>query len=120
MIAMNQDRILGYRKRDIVVLAEPAFVTLRIFDIRGRLVRTIEVGYQEAGAYTTRQQSVYWDGQNDFGERVSSGVYLYQLQVGNRTFTRRLTVLYEFVFYKFDKLPKSLRLRKFGDALITF
>jgi len=50
-------------------------VTLKIYDIRGRLVTTLVNQNQSAGMY-----SVNWDGSDDIGNHVSSGVYFYSLE----------------------------------------
>lgn len=50
-------------------------VTLRIYDVSGRLVRTLVEGPQEAG-----QKTVTWNGRDDRGRNVASGVYFYRLQ----------------------------------------
>ena len=60
-------------------LAEPAEVTLRIYAINGKLVRTLALGHQPAGIYQTRTRAAYWDGKNALGEPVASGVYFYTL-----------------------------------------
>jgi predicted GH43/DUF377 family glycosyl hydrolase/PKD repeat protein len=74
-------------------LASDAVVDVRIFDLHGRMVRRIHVGYREAGFYTERNNAVHWDGYNDAGERVSSGVYFYTLQAGDFTATRRMVIM---------------------------
>ena len=74
-------------------LAEDAFVTLTIYDGSGRLVRTIEVGHQIASAYESRSKAIYWDGTNELGERVASGVYFYHLSAGDYSATRRMLVI---------------------------
>ena len=60
-------------------LAEPATVTLRIYTMRGALVRTLHLGHQPAGTYQQRSRAAYWDGKNEVGESVASGVYFYTL-----------------------------------------
>ena len=62
-------------------LAHPAEVTLIIYDTQGAPVRQFELGHQPASAYTDKTKAVYWDGTNESGEPVSSGVYFYQLRV---------------------------------------
>ena len=64
-------------------LAEDAFVTLTIYDGSGQVIRTLEVGHRIAAAYENRSKAIYWDGRNDMGEWVASGVYFYQLRVEN-------------------------------------
>ena len=56
-------------------LAEDAFVTLTIYDGSGQVIRTLEVGHRIASAYENRSKAIYWDGRNDVGEPVASGVY---------------------------------------------
>ena len=64
-------------------LAEDAFVTLTIYDLSGRVVRTLDMGHRIASAYENWSKAIYWDGRNRLGERVASGVYFYQLRVEN-------------------------------------
>ena len=74
-------------------LAEGAIVTLAIYDTRGRLVRRLEIGHQSAGYYTTRSRAVYWDGRNESGEPVASGLYFYQLGTPSFRQLRRMVIL---------------------------
>ena len=60
-------------------LAESAEVTLTIYSVNGTLVRTLKLGHQPAGIYQTRTRAAYWDGRNEVGEPVASGVYFYTL-----------------------------------------
>ncbi len=63
-------------------LSKDADVMIRIFDLKGQLIRTLRIGRRQAGYYLDRSKAAYWDGHNELGERVSSGVYFYQLQAG--------------------------------------
>ena len=74
-------------------LAEDAFVTLTIYDLSGRVVRTLEVGHRIAAVYESRSKAIYWDGRNEFGEQVASGVYFYHLSVGDYSTTRKMLVV---------------------------
>ena len=74
-------------------LAHDADVTLTIYDVQGMPVRQFELGHQSAGFYTTRTEAAYWDGRNDTGESVASGVYFYHLQAGDYTDLRRMVIL---------------------------
>ena len=74
-------------------LAHPADVTLTIYDTKGVPVRRLDLGYQPAGHYTDRAKAAYWDGRNDSGELVASGIYFYQLRTGYYTALRRLVIL---------------------------
>ena len=56
-------------------LAVDADVTLTIYDTKGIMVRQLDLGYQQAGYYTDRTRAAYWDGRNNLGETVGSGIY---------------------------------------------
>ncbi len=73
-------------------LLNPANVTLTIYDVNGNNVKNFVLGYQEAGIYQTRSSAVYWDGKNNIGETVASGVYFYTLIAGNFTATRKMLI----------------------------
>ena len=74
-------------------LAEPADVTLTIYDMNGQLVRRLMVGHQAAGMYRSRSSAAYWDGRNQLGEAVASGLYFYTLTAGEFSATRRMLIL---------------------------
>lgn len=74
-------------------LAHAADVTLTIYDLKGVLVRQLDLGHQSAGYYIDKTQAAYWDGRNSLGEPVGSGVYFYQLQAGDFSATRKLVIL---------------------------
>ena len=74
-------------------LAESAEVTLTIYDMNGELIRRLAVGHQAAGMYKNRSRAVYWDGRNQLGESVASGLYFYTLTAGKFTGTRRMLIL---------------------------
>lgn len=63
-------------------------VELTIYDILGREIRSLVRNVEEAGLKT-----VTWDGTNNLGEPVSTGVYLYQIQAGSFTQTRKMILL---------------------------
>ena len=63
-------------------------VQLDIFDVQGRRVRALVRGTQQPGAH-----AALWDGRNDSGQRVQSGVYFYRLQAGAQTLTRKMMLL---------------------------
>ena len=74
-------------------LANDADVQISIYDINGRLVRQLDLGHQRAGYYINRSRAAYWDGRNEFGERVATGIYFYQLQADNLSFLRKMVIL---------------------------
>lgn len=74
-------------------LAKTADVTLRIYATDGKLVRKLDLGHQPAGIYQSRFRAAYWDGNNDLGESVASGVYFYTLTADDFTATRKMLIL---------------------------
>jgi hypothetical protein len=62
--------------------------TLKIYNILGQEVQTLVDKEKEPGHYT-----VTWDGRDDYGEEVSSGVYFYTLKAGEFTDTKRMLLL---------------------------
>ena len=74
-------------------LAKDAFVTVTIYDQRGRVVRDIAVGHRIAAVYESRSEAIYWDGRTEFGERVASGIYFYTLTAGDYSATRKMVIL---------------------------
>ena len=63
-------------------------VALMIFDLRGRRIKTLVDSKLAPGGH-----SVLWDGRDDRGEPVTSGIYLYSLRARGKTYTRKMTVL---------------------------
>ena len=74
-------------------LAQNASVTVRIYNLKGQSIRTIELGQKAAGTYLTKDRAVYWDGQDNVGEKVASGIYFYMLQAGEFMSTRRMVII---------------------------
>ena len=74
-------------------LAEPADVTLTIYSVNGTLVRTLALGYQPAGIYQTSTRAAYWNGKNEVGESVASGIYFYTLTAGDFNATRKMLIM---------------------------
>ena len=74
-------------------LAENANVTLTIYDTTGSLVYQLDLGHQLAGYYTDRTKAAYWDGRNESGEPVASGLYFYQLATPSYRHLRRMVIL---------------------------
>ena len=74
-------------------LAEAADVTVHIYAAGGTLIRTLALGYQVAGIYQRRSRAAYWDGKNEVGESVASGVYFYTLTAGDFTATRKMLIV---------------------------
>lgn len=73
-------------------LSQSTDVTVRIYSVNGHLIRTLVLGHQAAGIYQSKSRAVYWDGRNEFGERVASGLYFYTLTAGDFTATRKMLI----------------------------
>ena len=73
-------------------LSEPTEVTLHIYAIDGRLIRTVALGHQPVGMYQNKSRAAHWDGRNEIGEPVASGVYFYTLTAGEFTATRKMLI----------------------------
>ena len=73
-------------------LSEPAEVLLHIYSVEGALVRRLALGQLPAGIYQSRTRAAYWDGRNELGESVASGVYFYTLTAGDFTATRKMLI----------------------------
>jgi hypothetical protein len=69
-------------------LAESADVVLQIYDVSGRLIRTLVSANKPAGRY-----AIPWDGRNAGGHTVASGVYFYRLKAGSYTEARKMVLL---------------------------
>ncbi len=69
-------------------IADFEFVELKIYDVAGRLVRTLVSENKAPGSYT-----VQWDGRDDRGAPVASGVYLYRLEAGAYRAARKMVLM---------------------------
>jgi len=73
-------------------LARPADVAITIYRTTGEVVRKLNIGYKQAGSYFDRDNSAYWDGRDDNGQKASSGIYFYTIQAGDSNATRKMLV----------------------------
>ena len=73
-------------------LAAPANVVVQIYAVDGVLVRTLALGHQPAGSYQNKSHAAYWDGKNEQGESVASGVYFYTLKAGDFSATKKMLI----------------------------
>ena len=69
-------------------LPENIFVNITIYDLLGRQVKTLVNQVQNTGF-----NSIQWNATNDYGEPVSAGIYLYQIQAGTFYQTRKMALL---------------------------
>lgn len=67
---------------------EAGKVKIKIYNMHGQRVRTLVNGERPIGEYT-----ITWDGKNERGDRVASGTYLYQLEIGDFHSTRKMVIL---------------------------
>ncbi len=73
-------------------LSDASDVTVSIYSVNGHLIRTLALGHQAAGVYQSRSRAAYWDGRNELGERMASGLYFYTLTAGDFTATRKMLI----------------------------
>ena len=78
----NPETIIPYN------LPENIFVNITIYDLLGRQVKTLVNQVQNTGF-----NSIQWNATNDYGEPVSAGIYLYQIQAGTFYQTRKMVLL---------------------------
>lgn len=80
-------------------LGTTAHVTVVIRDTSGELVRKLDLGERPEGLYSTKSNAGHWDGRNELGETVASGIYYYTFTISGRDgydtreMTRRLVIL---------------------------
>ena len=80
-------------------LGATAHVSVAIRNTSGELVRKLDLGERPAGLYSTKSNSGHWDGRNELGETVASGIYYYTFSISDRDgshaqeMTRRLVIL---------------------------
>ncbi|MFH1070914.1 MAG: dockerin type I domain-containing protein, partial [Candidatus Glassbacteria bacterium] len=89
---LNQNYPNPFNPATIIAYAVPEgqtpLVSLKVYDIRGRLVRILADGLEQAGTHV-----VMWDGKNENGEFVASGTYFYRLKAGDYISTRKMVLL---------------------------
>jgi hypothetical protein len=74
-------------------LSEASDVRIEIHNLAGQLIRALNLGYREAGFYNRRDNSAHWDGRNEMGEEVASGIYFCTIRAGGFSGTRKMTVI---------------------------
>ncbi len=73
-------------------LGKDSSVAIRICASSGQHVRTLELGHKPAGLYTEKSKAAHWDGSNESGEPVASGIYFYTIQADDYTATKKMVV----------------------------
>jgi len=74
-------------------LSEAEHVIIKIYDMAGRLVRTLDLGQKASGAYVSKDKAAYWDGRNESGEKVTSGIYFYLMEAGSFRAMKKMVIL---------------------------
>ena len=74
-------------------LAQDADVVIELYDVSGRLVRTLSLGRKEAGMYLTKDAAAHWDGRNSAGEKASSGIFFYRIKAGAFSALRKMVII---------------------------
>jgi len=105
-------------------LKEQTDVYIKIYNILAQEVRTFSLGLQSNGVH-----AVTWDGRNNFGDRVTPGIYFYQLQVGNETLVKKMNYTGGSIsseiqkprvfFYNGETVTKPVKIINLGTKLFT-
>lgn len=74
-------------------LLQTTSVSIKITNSQGKLVRTLNLGRLQAGDYSMKSRAAYWDGKNDSGEDMASGIYFYSIQAEDFVATRKLIII---------------------------
>ncbi|MEO2004218.1 MAG: hypothetical protein ABGY41_08975, partial [Candidatus Poribacteria bacterium] len=74
-------------------LSEGGEVVVTVYNVRGQVVRSMELGFRDPGVYGAPNRAAYWDGRNDRGEEVAGDAYFVELSTGGYRETRRLTLI---------------------------
>jgi hypothetical protein len=69
-------------------IPEASHVKVQIFNVQGQLVRTLLSAEQPAGYHT-----IQWNGRNDFGNQLGSGVYFYRVQAGKEQMIKKMLLV---------------------------
>jgi flagellar hook assembly protein FlgD len=73
-------------------IKENCEVNIRIYNSTGRLVRALNLGSKSAGLYASIDKAAYWDGKDESGVPVASGIYFYSIQAGKFTAVKKMIV----------------------------
>ncbi len=74
-------------------LSEAANVSITIYDITAKVIKNIDLGEKPAGRYRTKETAAHWDGRNEVGEPVVSGIYFAVLRARDCQQIRRMLLL---------------------------
>ena len=74
-------------------LTKDSNVELTIYDVSGDPVRNLDLGFLFGGKYLSQTRAAYWNGQNQFGEAVGSGIYFYRLSTDRFSSAKKMIVV---------------------------
>ena len=74
-------------------LSNDTSVAFHIYNVSGQLVREINLGMQKKGSYLDKRSAAYWDGKDQYGQDVSSGIYIYDFKAGTFRANRKMVIL---------------------------
>ena len=74
-------------------VASDTVVQLIVYNYNGAVIREIDLGMVSQGSYINKDEAIYWDGRNQYGEEVASGVYFYRLHSINTTPAKKMTIM---------------------------
>ena len=69
-------------------MPETGLAVLKVYNVRGEVVRTLKNGQFSSGSH-----KVYWNGRNDFGGSVGTGMYIFVLETGGKVFNRKYSLI---------------------------
>lgn len=69
-------------------LSEPDYVKIKIYDVKGELINSVDEGYKPSGNH-----QIIWNGFNKIGAKASSGAYFYQLEASNRSEVKKMLLI---------------------------
>jgi hypothetical protein len=74
-------------------IMEDSEVTISIIDSLGKTVRKLNLGHKPAGLYMTQSRAAYWDGKDDSGSSVASGIYFYSIKAGEYWSVKKMIIV---------------------------
>ena len=74
-------------------LVEKGEVAIRIYNIKGKLIRELDLGIQAQGIHLSKAHAAHWNGKDQLGDTVASGIYFYTLTTKDFQSTRRMIIL---------------------------
>ena len=67
-------------------------VIITIYNASGKVIRQLDLGTKMAGHYVDESRAAYWDGRNEQGEEVASGIYFYSINCNDFSSIKKMTI----------------------------